>query len=82
MDDSMDTEPEKLTKQDKKEKKKVEKAAVRIEKELEVRDYLKISIFIMGIIDCLVLVGVTLLTANIFSIVLPECIANHFYLQL
>ncbi|NVM52557.1 MAG: hypothetical protein HWN66_02555 [Candidatus Helarchaeota archaeon] len=69
MVDSMDSKPEKLTKRDKKERKKLDKATDRMEKEIEEKSYKRICIAVMGILDFLILIGVLLITSSAFSIV-------------
>ncbi|MFX1298784.1 MAG: hypothetical protein ACFFD2_28485, partial [Promethearchaeota archaeon] len=63
-----DTKPEKLTKREKQEREKLEKASERMEKELEEKNYLKISIFSIALINLLIFAVIPLLTSNLFSI--------------
>ena len=70
MDTSNDSKPEKITKHEKKEKKKLTKASDRMEKELEEKTYTKTSAFVIVFIDALILIGILFLTKSLFSIIL------------
>jgi len=70
MSNTQNSGTEKLSKIAKKEQKKLEKASERIEKQLEEKSYLKLSIFIVFIVDLLIFAGVLLLTSSIFGILM------------
>ena len=61
---------EKLSKAAKEERKKLEKASDRLEKQLEEKHYIKLSISIVFLVDLVILAGVLLLTSSIFGILL------------
>ncbi|TFG05756.1 MAG: hypothetical protein EU536_00850 [Promethearchaeota archaeon] len=61
---------QKLTKAEKIVSKKIERAAERIEKSVEERTYLKVSVFTLGVLDFLIFIAVSILTSSIFAIVL------------
>ena len=62
--------PEKLSKAAKEERKKLEKASMKIESQIEEKTYLKTSIFILILIDFLVFAGVLFITKSLFGIYL------------
>ncbi|MDD1779496.1 MAG: hypothetical protein LUQ65_15140, partial [Candidatus Helarchaeota archaeon] len=62
--------PEKLSKVDKEDQKKLEKATKRIEDQIEKKEYMKISVFILILINFLVFIGVLFLTTNLFGILM------------
>ncbi|MFX1298681.1 MAG: hypothetical protein ACFFD2_27950, partial [Promethearchaeota archaeon] len=66
----MDDKPEKLSKPEKQEKKKLETISERMEKKLEEKPYTKLCIFTVSLIDFLIFIGIIMLTSNIFSIIL------------
>lgn len=65
-----ETEPQKISKSEKKEQKKVEKAADRIGKEILPKSHVKLAILSMGLMDFLIFAGVLLLTSSVFAIIL------------
>lgn len=70
MDDSQASSSEKLSKTAKKERKKLEKASERIEKQLGEKSYLNLAIIIIFLLDFLIFAAVLLLTKSIFGILM------------
>ncbi|NVM27444.1 MAG: hypothetical protein HWN65_01270 [Candidatus Helarchaeota archaeon] len=61
--------PEKISKPEKQEQKKLEKATDRLEKQIKEKSYKKLCIFILICFDFLILIGILFLTTSPFAIV-------------
>ncbi|MHA1266065.1 MAG: hypothetical protein ACTSRS_12610 [Candidatus Helarchaeota archaeon] len=70
MTNETDTKPERLSKQEKQERKKLESAAKRMKEKVKEKTYLKSCVFSVGLIDFLIFLGISFITTSILTLAL------------